>query len=251
MSMMQYIMEIMVIEMIDDKVILAVIPARGGSKGVPRKNIKKLNGKPLISYTIEEALKSKYIDRVVVTTEDMEIAEISRKYGAEVPFIRPAELAEDDTPGIDPIIHCIKWLRDNEGYSPDYVGLFQCTSPLRTYEQIDQAIRDLYAAKGDSIVSVCESEVSPYWMKKIQSGKLRNFLSPDDEYYRRQDLPVIYRLNGAIYIAKTDRLMEFGNWYTDDTLPFIMDRYTSIDIDDDFDFKLVEFLMKEGNEDGV
>lgn len=239
------------IGMIDDKVVLGIIPARGGSKGIPRKNIKKLNGKPLIAYTIEEALKSKYIDRIVVTTEDMEIAEISKKYGAEVPFIRPAELAEDDTPGIDPIIHCIKWLRDNEGYSPDYVYQLQCTLPLRTVEHVDEAMELMVRTGGDAVVSVCKSEHSPYWMKKIENGRLIDFLDSYSNNRRRQELPIVYRLNGAIHIAKTHILLKYGSWYTDFTTPYIMDYVSSIDIDDIHDFKFVEFLIKEKIIDGL
>ena len=138
-----------VMELIDGKTVLAIIPARGGSKGVPRKNIKNLCGKPLITWTIEEALKSKYIDRLVVSTEDEEIAEISRKHGAEIPFLRPIELAKDDTPGIEPLLHCIYWLKNNENYSPDYVCTLQCTSPFRNSKHIDEALELLIKEKGE------------------------------------------------------------------------------------------------------
>ena len=150
------------INVINGKSVLVIIPARGGSKGVPKKNIKSLNGKPVISYTIEEAKKSKYIDRIVVSTDNKDIAEVSKNYGAEVPFLRPSELAKDDTPGIDPIIHCINWLKENEKYLPDYVCLLQCTSPFRRVQQIDEALERLIYENFDSLVSICESEVTPY-----------------------------------------------------------------------------------------
>lgn len=230
--------------------IIAIIPARGGSKGIPRKNIKNINGKPLISYTIAEVKKSKYINRIIVSTEDREIAEISKKYGAEVPFLRPKELAGDSTPGIDPIIHCINWLKENENYRPEYVCLLQCTSPFRKVNQIDEAFEKLISKDSNSIVSVCESEISPYWMKKIDNGKMKDFLEDISFYARRQDTPTVYRLNGAIYIAKTDFLLKNKNWYTENTLSYIMDRNSSIDIDDMIDFKFAEFLMKENENEG-
>jgi len=231
---------------INGKSVLVIIPARGGSKGVPKKNIKSLNGKPVISYTIEEAKKSKYIDRIVVSTDNKDIAEVSKNYGAEVPFLRPSELAKDDTPGIDPIIHCINWLKENEKYLPDYVCLLQCTSPFRRVQQIDEALERLIYENFDSLVSICESEVTPYWMKKIEKGKLKDFLEHSTFYIRRQDAPKVYRLNGAIYISKIECLLKNKNWYTDNTAPYIMDKVTSVDIDDIIDFKFAEFLMKEG-----
>ncbi|MGE5628576.1 MAG: cytidylyltransferase domain-containing protein [Solirubrobacterales bacterium] len=225
--------------------VLALIPARGGSKGIPRKNIKEINGEPLISYSISEAKKSKYLQRILVSTEDKEIAYISSKYGAEVPFLRPKELAMDQTPGMDPVVHCINWLKENEGYVPDYVCLLQCTSPFRTVDHIDEAIKLLMDKKGDSIVSVCESEISPYWMKKVENGILKDFITEGPFYARRQDAPDIYRLNGAIYITRTDLLLKNKSWYTENTLAYIMDERSSIDIDNMIDFKFAEFLMKE------
>lgn len=226
------------------KKILAIIPARGGSKGILRKNIKLLNNKPLIAYTIEEALKSKYIDEVIVSTEDKEIAEISKKFGASIPFLRPKELSEDNTPGIDPILHSINWFKEN-GKKYDYVMCLQCTSPFRKVEQIDEAIENLIDNNGDSIVSICESEVNPYWMKKIENNKIKDFLEQISFCARRQDLPKVYRLNGAIYLARTEILLKNKNWYTDNTLPYIMDNLTSIDIDNILDFKFAEFLIGE------
>ncbi|MBA5851073.1 acylneuraminate cytidylyltransferase family protein [Clostridium sp. cel8] len=229
---------------INNKKVLAIIPARGGSKGIPRKNIKNINGRPLISYSIEEARKSKYIDKLIVSTEDSEIAKISKKFGAEIPFLRPKELSKDTTPGIEPILHAVSWFK-NKGITFDYVMCLQCTSPFRKYSQIDKAIEVLIEKNGDSIVSVCESEITPYWMKKIEYGKLKDFLDSNIFYTRRQDAPKVYRLNGAIYMAKIDVLVKYKNWYTENTLPYVMDEISSIDIDNMLDFKFVEFLMKE------
>ena len=234
--------------MINNKRVLAIIPARGGSKGIPRKNIKDLNGKPLIAYTIEEAKKSKYIDKILVSTEDEEIAEISKKYNLEVPFLRPKELAEDNTPGIDPILYTVQCFHENK-CDFDYVVCLQCTSPFRKIEQIDEAIEKLIAQNAHSIVSVCESEVNPYWMKNIENGLMKDFLEGSAFYSRRQDIPKIYRLNGAIYISKTENLLKNKNWYTEKTLAYVMDKKSSIDIDEMIDFKFAEFLMREDNND--
>lgn len=227
---------------------LAIIPARGGSKGVKRKNIKKINGQSLISYTIREAMKSKYITKLIVSTEDEEIAQEGKRCGAEVPFLRPIELAKDDTPGIDPIIHAIRWLEE-KGEFYDYVMCIQCTSPFRKSWQIDEAIEKLIKQNVDSIVSVCESEVTPYWMKIIENGKMRSFFRNENNIVRRQDAPIVYRLNGAIYICKTDILLKYENWYTEKTIAYIMDKVSSIDIDDMIDFKFAEFIMKENEND--
>lgn len=230
--------------MIGENKILAIIPARGGSKGIPNKNIKLINGKPLIAHTIEEAIRSKYIDKIIVSTDDAEIAKISRQYGAEIPFMRPPHLAKDDTPGIEPIIHALNWFKSNN-QEFDYVICLQCTSPFRKVEQVDEALEKLMKSNSDSIVSVCESEVSPYWMKKIENGEMKDFLNDIPFYGRRQDTPKIYRLNGAIYISNIETLSKNKSWYSENTLAYIMDRESSIDIDDMIDFKFAEFLMKE------
>ena len=234
-----------VMAMYKNKTIFAMIPARGGSKGIPYKNIKNLNGKPLIAYTLEEGLGRGYLDSVVVSTDDEKIAAVSKKYGAKVPFLRPAALAQDNTPGIDPVLHYIKWLSVHEACLPDYLCLLQCTSPLRKCEQINAAIAMLIDSGADSLVSVCESECSPYWMKKIEDGRMKDFIEPSFDYARRQDLPAVYRLNGAIYIAKTEVLLKNKNWYTDNTLAYVMDRLSSVDIDDMLDFKFAQWLMQE------
>lgn len=227
--------------MIKDKKILVIIPARGGSKGIPHKNIKELNGKPLIAYTIQCAIESKYIDRVIVSTEDINISNVAENFGADVPFLRPEVLAEDDTPSIDVILHCINTLEANNEYY-DYICLLQCTSPFRTVDNIDEAIYKLIEKNGSSLVSVCESEVNPYWMKKINDEKLIDFIKEIDAS-RRQDLPKIYRLNGAIYISKVNELKQLKSWYGKNTIPYIMNRKSSIDIDEPIDFKFAEFLM--------
>ena len=231
--------------MINEKDILAIIPARGGSKGVPRKNIKDLCGKPLIQYTIEAAKKSKYIDRIIVSSDDSEILNTVKNVGIDVPFIRPNEISKDDTPSMDVIMHCLEWLRRNENYIPKYICLLQCTSPFRDEKHIDEAIEKMISENGSSIVSVCESEVSPYWMKKIENGKLIDFINNNEAYSRRQELPKVYQLNGAIYISEINNLLENKKWYTDNTLGYVMDSASSLDIDTSMDFKIAEVIMKE------
>lgn len=228
-----------------NKNILAIIPARGGSKGVPRKNIKEINGKPLIAYTIEEAIKSRYLHRIVVSTEDKEIADISKKYGAEVPYLRPIELADDKSPTIDCIIHMINWLKINEDYIPDYICLLQCTSPLRTNEDIDGTIKKAINIDLDGAISVCEAEVNPYWTNVFIDEKLKYFIEEGKNITRRQDLPQIYRINGAVYIIKTEILLNKRTFETDNMTGYIMSSNNSIDIDNEIDFKFAQLLMKE------
>lgn len=231
--------------MLNNKKILAIIPARGGSKGIPRKNIKELNGKPLIAYTIEESLKSKYLDRVIVSTEDEEIAKVSKQFGAEVPYLRPVELAQDDTPTIDCVIDMLNWLKNNDDYVPEYVCLLQCTSPLRTSEDIDGTIEKMMSTGMDGAVSICEVEVNPYWTNVFNGNKLEYFLEDGRKINRRQDLPKVYRLNGAVYIIKYDLLLQEKTFEIDNITGYVMNNNRSIDIDTIIDFKLTEVIVKE------
>lgn len=226
--------------------IIAIIPARGGSKGLTKKNIKSLNGKPLIFYTIEEAKKSVYIDKVVVSTDDEEIADIAKQIGAEVPFLRPKELAKDDTPGIYPIVHAVKWIIKEKNYIPEYVVNLQPTSPLRTADDIDKAIEKIMNSNFNYLVSVCEAQHHPYWMKTIEQDMLKDFVEQgSDKALRRQDLPQVYSLNGAVYVYKTETLL-MNPFMTDEkVLPYIMPKERSVDIDDFYDFKFAELLIKE------
>ncbi|WP_017211316.1 cytidylyltransferase domain-containing protein [Clostridium beijerinckii] len=227
------------------KKILSVIPARGGSKGVPRKNVRQLNGKPLIAYTIEEAKKSRYIDRIVVSTEDEEIAAVSREFGAEVPYLRPKELADDNSPTVDCVIHMLNWLKENENYMPDYVCLLQCTSPLRTFEDIDRTIEKLINTHMDGALSVCEADINPYWTNVFEGDKLKYFIEEGKQITRRQDLPKIYSVNGSVYIIKTDVLLYNKTFEVDNITAYIMKNENSIDIDNEIDFKFAELLVKE------
>ncbi len=232
--------------MYKNKNILGLIPARGGSKGLPRKNIKPLLGKPLIAWTIEQALASRYLDRVVVSTDDKEIAEISKKYGADIPFMRPKELAEDDAKGIDVILHTIDWLKENDNRKQyDLIMLLQPTSPLRKSEDIDKAIELLFLKKAKAIVSVCEVDHHPLWTNTLpKNGCMKGFIKPEIMNKNRQELPVYYRLNGVIYLSYSYYIKQCNSFLGKETFAYIMPRGRSIDIDDEVDFKSAEILMK-------
>lgn len=229
--------------MIEDKTILAIIPARGGSKGVPRKNIRVVAGKPLMAWTIEEALKSKYIDRIIVSTDDDEIAATAKEWGAEVPFMRPAALSTDNAPGIEPVIHAINMLPQYE-----YVIVLQPTSPLRTVDDIDGSIELCFAKRAKCCVSVVEPDKSPYWMLTLgKNGKVLPLFPNQTFVSRRQDLPAVYALNGAIYIAKSEYILRSKTFIDVDMALYIMTKDVSVDIDTEYDLLTVEHLMKIKN----
>lgn len=231
--------------MINGKSVLAVIPARGGSKGVPKKNIRLLNEKPLIAYTIEEAIKSKYLDKVVISTDSKEIADICKKYGGEIPYLRPKELARDDSPTVDCVLHMIEWLKNNEFYEPDYICLLQCTSPLRTFQDIDGTIEKIIDSNMDGAISVCEAEVNPYWTNVFDGNSLRYFIEEGKQIRQRQKLPKIYRYNGAVYVIKTDIFIKEMTFEPKKITGYIMSNENSIDIDTEVDFKIAEIFVRE------
>lgn len=230
----------------ETKNIVCLIPARGGSKGVKKKNIKKINDKPLIGWTLEEVKKSKYINDIYVSTEDVEISETSKEFGAKV-IKRDEALALDTTSTMEVVIDFIEQLK-RRSIEFNHLLLLQCTSPLRTVDHIDEAI-EFYlnnVDKYDSLISVVEQEEHPYLSRKIGSdGVLEDFIEFDkNTYYRRQDYPKVYHINGAIYIAKVDVLLEERNFETKRTYGYIMDKISSVDIDDEMDFKVAEYLLK-------
>ena len=236
--------------MFHNKKILALIPARGGSKGVPCKNMKEIAGKPLIIWTIEEALKSQYLDKVVVSTDSKEIASISRKAGAKVPFIRPQKLASDSARGIDVVLHAINW-HETQGENFDLLLLLQPTSPLRIVKDIENAIRLLFTKQAKAIVSVCENEHPPYWSNTLpENHSMKNFID-FKAIKNRQELPTFYRLNGAIYLSDIQYLKENKGFWGEDTFAYIMPKERSVDIDSLLDFKLCELLLNEQISDGV
>lgn len=226
---------------------VGLIPARGGSKGIPRKNIRQLAGKPLIASTIEVALKCPSLDRVIVSTDDQEIAYVSRQYEAEVPFLRPSELAQDDTPDLPVFQHALLWLAGNEGYYPDIVVWLRPTAPLRTVQDVETAIRLLTETGSDCVRSVCEAEHHPFWMKRLDGDQLLPFAEGIDEreFYRRQLLPPAYRLNGAVDVTWRRTVMEQGLLYSGDVRGYVMPKERSVDLDSELDFAFAELLLQK------
>lgn len=224
----------------NNKSFLGIIPARGGSKRLPRKNILDLAGKPLIVWTIEASLKSRYIDKTIVTSDDDEILAISEKYGASV-IKRPQELASDTATTFDAIKHTI----DNmEKY--DYIVLLQPTSPLRNEKHIDEAIELLEEKNADAVISVCEMEHSPLWSNTLpEDNNMSNFLRDDIKNKRSQDLPTYYRLNGAIYICNINRMIKEKTMFLKDNIyAYKMDRKSSVDIDEEIDFDIAKTIIE-------
>ena len=220
--------------------VLGVIPARGGSKGVPRKNVRLLAGKPLIGWTIEQAAQSRYIDRVIVSSEDEEICQVAKHSGAEVPFVRPMELATDTATGVDVLCHAV----ENAGADYDYVVLLQPTSPLREPTDIDAAIEYCVEQAVTSVVSLAEATKSPYWMYQMKKGgELTPFL--EDVASNRQELPQSYALNGAVYVLEVATLLASRKILDEQTLGYVMPAERSYDIDTETDFLICEFLKNK------
>ncbi|MFI5203711.1 MAG: cytidylyltransferase domain-containing protein [Flavobacteriales bacterium] len=224
--------------------ILFFIPARGNSKGLPRKNIRLMASKPLIAWTIEAALQSGIKGRVVVSTDSAEISEIAVKYGAEVPALRPAELALDKTPTMDVVFDFLKKEKVN-GYVPETIVILQPTSPLRTAKHISKAL-DFFNKSGfQSVVSVCEVEHHPYWSNTLPPNlSMDSFLKREVIGKGRQDFPPFYRINGAIYIANVATLeKDISVIYGKGGAAYIMDSSSSVDIDTEEDFLYAEWLL--------
>ena len=230
-----------------DKVVLGIIPARGGSKGVPRKNITPLAGRPLLAHTCAAALASARLSRVVLSTDDPEIAAVGRECGVDVPFLRPAKLAADDTPSLDVLVHTLDWLAERERFHPGVLVLLQPTSPLRRAEQIDRAVDLLLDTGADSVVSVVEvpHQFNPHSVLRVDDGRLVPFLDGPTSY-RRQDKPRVYARNGPAILAVRSEVVRRGELYGADTRPLVMDAFTSADIDDASDLLWAEFLLERG-----
>lgn len=228
------------------KRILAIVLARGGSKGIPRKNIYPVLGRPLIEYTISEAKKSNYIDKIIVSTDDIEIAEIVEKYGIKVPFLRPKELAEDTTSSEDAILHAINWLESN-GEEYDIVILLQPTSPLRRKDHIDRAIIEfLNDEKANSLISVTNVKQFPHWMKIItEDGYLKNYFNDSPTNKRRQDIQELVYPNGAIYITRVNEFRTIKSFSYGKVRSFYMDEIDSFDIDNKIDLEIIEMILKK------
>ena len=231
--------------------ILGVITARGGSKGIPGKNIKMLGGKPLVVYTIEAAKKSKRITHLIVSTDDETIADLCRSHGVDVPFIRPKELAADTTPHVPVMQHALRFMEKKLGLAFDYAVILQPTSPFRTPEDIDATLEKLISRNADSAVSLVEvpSSEHPVKMKKLEDGRVLPYCIPEIEGTRRQDMPPAYKRSGAVYAMKRDILMK-GRLYGEHVVGHIIPRERSIDIDCLFDWIQAEYMLGELKKQG-
>ncbi len=233
--------------MINNKKVLAIIPAREGSKGFPGKNIKMLNGKPLIAWSIDVGKKSKYIDKLIVSTDGKKIAEVSKTYGAEVPFMRPKELASDTASSVAVLLHALDFLKE-QGNIYDYIILIEPTSPLRTVEDIDKALEILSNHKSSkSIVSVfkLESTHPEFAMLIKKDGLIKPFLGGEVIIAkRRQDIEDVYCPDGTIYISDVNFLKQKKTFYHELTLAYPVDRHKFFEVDEEMDIAIIEALMK-------
>lgn len=227
--------------------LLGLIPARAGSKGLPGKNLRPLAGKPLIVHTIGAARGSGVFDQILVSTDGEEIARVAEGAGADVPFLRPIELATDTARGIDVVHHAMAWLEE-KGQLYDAIMLLQPTSPLRTGDDIREALDMFIERDAEAVVSVCEVDHHPWWCNTLPpDGCLDGFVRPDLPY-NRQQLPVYYRVNGAVYLARWGFIRERDGWYGPRTYAYVMPRIRSVDIDDEVDLMLAHVLMQEVSE---
>ena len=233
--------------------IIAVIPARGGSKSIPYKNIKLFCGKPLIAYSVKTALACSSINRVIVSSDSKDILELAHQNGAEVPFIRPKEISQDDTTDYPVFEHCLKYLNDHEGYKPDIIVQLRPTSPLRTPEMVEKAIHKLISRpEADSVRAVCEPSQNPFKMWRINnSGFIEPLLKDEktNEPYNqpRQNLPYVYWQNGYIDVTRYSTIIEKKSMTGDQILPLIVDNSEIIDIDNDITFQFAEMIYSSKN----
>lgn len=225
---------------------IAIVPARGGSKGVPGKNIKDLFGKPMIAYTIEEALKSKYITEVIISTDDERIADVAVRYGAKCPFMRPAELAQDDSLAIDTYTYTVDKLNPKFGYSIADFAVLQPTSPLRLAEDIDNTIEVFKKNNADSAISFTREAHPISWHKYLDENS-RIVPIFEDKLLNRQELRPTYYPNGAVFVFKYSTIKS-GKYYTDKSYAYVMPASRSVDIDTLDDFEYAEFLLRKRHE---
>ena len=230
-----------------DKKVLCIIPARSGSKAIPQKNIKLLCGKPLIAYSIEQALKIDFIDRIIVSTDDQEIAEIAKNFCTEPPFIRPSHLAQDESSTMDVLLHAIEWCKNNENQSYDIILLLHANAPLRNLEDIRNCIEILVDQSANNVFSVTPASNNPYFNMVEVNDKKNVSLIKDGNFSNRQSAPLVYDMNSSIYTWWTDILVEKKSIFLPKTRIHIMPRERSIDIDEPLDFKIAELIMKEKN----
>lgn len=228
--------------MLGDKKVLAIIPARGGSKGLPGKNLRTLGVKPLIAWTIESALANKLIDKTIISTDCHKIAAVSKAFGAEVPFIRPDWLSTDQAETADVVLHALNSICEHF----DVIVVLQPTSPFRNSGHIEAALKTYENSKAHSLVSICESQKSPYWMFSLEAdGALVPVIRDKKQFSRRQELPKTYCLNGAIYVVGVECFLENAKFVFEDSKSYLMDFESSVDIDSLMDLKLAQLFIDE------
>jgi len=231
--------------------ILAIVPSRGGSKSIPRKNIKMLAGKPLIAYTLQEAARSHWINRIIVSTEDKEIAKTARDFGAEVPFLRPSELALDHVTDLPVFQHCLSWLKEKEGYQPEIVVHLRPTAPLRRFIHIDKGIELLLKSPdADSVRSICPVDQHPLKMWTIKNNWIFPFI-PEKIYnikeaynQPRQQLPCSFVQNGSVDVIRANVILKMNSMTGRRIKAFIMEKKDSVNIDSPLDWVMAEILIK-------
>lgn len=235
--------------MINGKTVLAIIPARSGSKGLPGKNIRTLCGKPLIAWSVEQARACPEIDTVIVSTDDQKIARVATAFGAEVPFLRPNELSSDTASSIDVILHAIDFMAKG-GSNFDLIVLLEPTSPLREVADISGAIKQLLGTPNcQSVVSVSQAEgVHPAFLYRLNEGLLKPYLGIQPTNLRRQDIEKLYFLEGSVYVSYIDALKARRSFYHENTAPWVVPKYKSFEVDELTDLIIIEALMSARQE---
>ena len=235
----------------EGKSVLAVVPARGGSKGIPKKNIAPLGDRPLIAWSIEASHSALSVSRTIVSTDDEEIAAVAAEWGGDVPFLRPAELSGDAAPHDATVWHAAQWHVENTRTRPDYVLLLQPTSPFRTSADIDAAVRLAIETGADSVFGVEQAPSHPMLTRRIdERGRLHPFHAAPGGYPRRQDLPPAYVTNGAIYLVRGEVLLERRSLHGDDVVAYEMPAERSLDIDTPWDLHMANLIVRDRDGDG-
>jgi CMP-N,N'-diacetyllegionaminic acid synthase len=226
-------------------VALGVIPARGGSKGLPGKNLKTLGALSLIGHAVASAREAKRLTRVIVSTDSEAIAEEARRHGAEVPFLRPAALASDEAGMVPVLQHAVRWL-EGTGTRPDVIVTLQPTSPFRTGDEIDRTIARVAETGADSAQTLCEASYHPFFMKTLDGDRTVALFADGKKYVRRQDAPAVYQPSGAVYVTRYATLMDEGQVLGHDNRGIVMSFEASVNIDTEWDFLLAELLLRQG-----
>jgi CMP-N-acetylneuraminic acid synthetase len=225
---------------------LGLVTARGGSQGIPQKNIRQVGGKPLIAWTALAARSARSLARTILSTDSPEIANVGRQYGLEVPFMRPAELAGPESAHVPVVVHALEWLDQHAAYRPEYLVLLQPTSPLRSSSDIDAAVALALARGAPAVVSVTAAASHPFLTYRVDSGgRLEAFVPSDIPYKRRQDLPRVVALNGAVYVVRCDVFLRQRSFLPEGTLAYEMPPERSLDVDSPWDLHLADLVLKE------